>query len=392
METTSDFFRELRAISNFIDFLLVENRHSIPEDWWIIIADIRGSTQAIEGGRYRDVNLLGASVITAVLNENHGTLLPYVFGGDGATLAIPPKGFENTKRALRSLQHMSQSMYGMELRVGFVAMKSLLKEAAPVEVAKYDITGGNFMALFSGGGLTLAEKWVKENDSRALLTEFDSDPNNKANLEGLSCGWEPLKAQRGLIVSVIVKSRFEGAEALELYDRFFKELQQVTQSELKELSPVSLGNLKVKWPPSAFNTQIRIGTTKETFMKKFLYFIFYSGFLYAIFKWNIKLGRFIPAKYKGEIVERADYKKFDDSLKMVIDCTMMQVTLLQKLLQKYFDQGSIFYGMHASEEALMTCLVFSASESRHVHFIDGARGGYAMAAKQLKEQIKKSLN
>ena len=36
---------------------------------------------------------------------------------------------------------------------------------------------------------------------------------------------------------------------------------------------------------------------------------------------------------------------------------------------------------------MMTCLVFSLEESRHVHFIDGADGGYALAAVQLKAQL-----
>jgi len=35
----------------------------------------------------------------------------------------------------------------------------------------------------------------------------------------------------------------------------------------------------------------------------------------------------------------------------------------------------------------MTCLVFSLEQSRHVHFIDGADGGYALAAVQLKAQL-----
>ena len=35
----------------------------------------------------------------------------------------------------------------------------------------------------------------------------------------------------------------------------------------------------------------------------------------------------------------------------------------------------------------MTCLVFGY-DNRHVHFVDGAEGGYAMAARELKQRLK----
>lgn len=45
------------------------------------------------------------------------------------------------------------------------------------------------------------------------------------------------------------------------------------------------------------------------------------------------------------------------------------------------------YGFHVSDRALMTCLVYE-EQGRHIAFIDGADGGYALAAKVLKEKLK----
>ncbi len=42
--------------------------------------------------------------------------------------------------------------------------------------------------------------------------------------------------------------------------------------------------------------------------------------------------------------------------------------------------GVARFGLHRQDSALMTCLVASPMLRNHVHFIDGAAGGYAMAA------------
>jgi hypothetical protein len=38
-------------------------------------------------------------------------------------------------------------------------------------------------------------------------------------------------------------------------------------------------------------------------------------------------------------------------------------------------------------QALLTCIVFSYN-GNHVHFVDGSDGGYALAARSLKAQLK----
>ena len=83
----------------------------------------------------------------------------------------------------------------------------------------------------------------------------------------------------------------------------------------------------------------------------------------------------------------ADYRKFDDSLRMVIDISVEQNEALRKYLDSLYKEGLIFYGLHQSDDSLMTCYVDDIQEGNHIHFIDGANGGYAMAAKEMKAQI-----
>jgi hypothetical protein len=43
--------------------------------------------------------------------------------------------------------------------------------------------------------------------------------------------------------------------------------------------------------------------------------------------------------------------------------------------------------LHRQDAAMMTCFTPAATRSDHVHFIDGARGGYASAATALKAAL-----
>ena len=51
------------------------------------------------------------------------------------------------------------------------------------------------------------------------------------------------------------------------------------------------------------------------------------------------------------------------------------------------EAGRLVYGTHRADSALMTCLVFSLEQSQHIHFIDGADGGFALAAPGFKKQL-----
>jgi Protein of unknown function (DUF3095) len=101
-------------------------------------------------------------------------------------------------------------------------------------------------------------------------------------------------------------------------------------------------------------------------------------------RFGISVGGFVPKTYVQQVVENSDFRKYDDGLRMILDCTPELERALTERLAKAASNGIVRYGLHRQDAAMMTCFTPSALRSDHVHFIDGARGGYASAATALK--------
>ena len=101
-------------------------------------------------------------------------------------------------------------------------------------------------------------------------------------------------------------------------------------------------------------------------------------------RFGISVGGFVPKTYVQQVVENSDFRKYDDGLRMILDCTPELERALTQRLAAAAAAGIVRYGLHRQDAAMMTCFTPSALRSDHVHFIDGARGGYASAATALK--------
>jgi hypothetical protein len=84
-------------------------------------------------------------------------------------------------------------------------------------------------------------------------------------------------------------------------------------------------------------------------------------------------------------VANTDFRKFDDGLRMTLDCTPELADQLEGLLASAEKAGVARWGAHRQAAALMTCFVPSPTRRDHVHFVDGAMGGYAAAARRVKQ-------
>jgi len=88
--------------------------------------------------------------------------------------------------------------------------------------------------------------------------------------------------------------------------------------------------------------------------------------------------------YKNDLVADADFRKFDDGLRMALDRTVKLADKLEARLAVAEDYARC--GTFRWEAAQVTCFAPSVTERGHVHFVDGAGGGYTMAAKAIKTQ------
>ena len=166
-------------------------------------ADIVGSTDAIAAGRYKSVNIAGASVISALLNQLDRRDLPFVFGGDGALVAFPGIQRETTRSALAAVQAWVADELELDLRAAIMPMEDVRAEGLDVRVARFKASDHVSYAMFAGGGASWAESEMKAGRYRVEPAAAGTRPD----LTGLSCRWNPIEARAGEIVSIIAIPR-----------------------------------------------------------------------------------------------------------------------------------------------------------------------------------------
>jgi hypothetical protein len=111
----------------------------------------------------------------------------------------------------------------------------------------------------------------------------------------------------------------------------------------------------------------------------------YIFFVWILFRLDIRLGGFQASRYRRELAANADFRKFDDGLKLTLDCTPDLADELEAMLARAEDAGLARYGMHRQAAALVTCISPVPTLADHMHFVDGAGGGYTAASRGIKD-------
>jgi len=370
------------ALSPFKDFAEafdIARYRPIPDDWAVAVSDVVSSTEAIARGRYKDVNLAGAATIVCITNACGRDDLPFAFGGDGGVVLVPPEFRATARNALRATERMCREVMDLELRGSLIPVSEIRKRGRDVLVASHDLGSGRLLAMLAGGGIEIAETLCKSPDGAAFaLPESGDEPD----LSGLSCRWEPLKSQHGIVMALVVHARNDASALPAIYRGIYSRISSLAGN----FSPARMGAYHLRWPPRGMLREAELSGGEHKF-RRGMKILSEGLFSLASLGLGKGIGGFDARAYQASLPRHSDYRKFADSLRMVIDCTPSQADSIDSFLESESKRGAIDYGTHRAGAALMTCFIRDYGESGHIHFIDGADGGYALAAADMKRRM-----
>jgi hypothetical protein len=376
-EGTDIFYGRIPVFRGFGSLMDPALYSPLPDDWTVGVADIVESTRAIANQRYKAVNMAGAAVIAAVTNALGGREFPFVFGGDGASFAVAPGDLDSARAALAATATWVREDLDLAMRVALVPVKAVRAQGLDIRVARFGPSPNLSYAMFSGGGFGWADAAMKRGEFAVAPALAGEQPD----LSGLSCRFEEIPSARGLILSVLVVPAKDADPRA--FRKAIEDIIDLVERSPDAGRPVPAGGPEIRFPPKGMEFEARATRGGSLLRRRGVVFAT-SLWAYVVLRLGIKVGNFVPKTYMQQVVENSDFRKYDDGLRMILDCTPDLERALTERLAAAAASGVLRYGLHRQDAAMMTCFTPSVMRSDHVHFIDGARGGYASAATALK--------
>jgi Protein of unknown function (DUF3095) len=349
----------------------------IPGNWQVLITDVKNSTAAVQNGLHETVNLIATGSIVAVLNIAYkaGLTVPFFFGGDGASFIIPPTILDKVLLALLRHRDNTRTNFNIDLRVGHVPVQEIYEKEQALNISKLRTSGAFAIPVLLGDGLIYAEKKIKGPDY--IFAKLPAS-GEELDLTGMQCRWDRIKPPENEfeVVSLLVVAR-EGIKQSLAFKKVMDSVDEIYGSP-NIRKPISAAKLKIKATLAKIRLEMRVrmggfrpGYLMKNWIKTSL------GYFY----FRTKKGRV----YLNNLVDMSDTLIIDGRINTVISGTSKQREQLEEALTKMERDGEILYGLFVSRESVMSCYVRNIKEG-HIHFVDGAEGGYTKAASVIKRK------
>lgn len=380
---TDLFYSRLPVNEIPLSELLLEEHlfYKVPPDWHVIITDIEKSTAAVDGGRHENVNLAATGSMIAVLNLAYraGLTVPSFFGGDGATFIIPGNLLQPVLQALNVHRENTVKNFNLHLRVGHVAIAVIYEKGHHLTISKLRSSKLFVIPVVLGDGLAFAEKTIK---GAGYINSPIESSRTDLDLAGMQCRWDKVDppGNDDEVVSLLVMAR-EGTHQADVFKKVI-DLLDNTYGNPEKRKPISAPRLRLKGTIGKLVLEMRtkFGKYKPMYLAKI-----WLTSLAAPYYFKTRNGK----HYLDELVDMSDNLVIDGKINTVISGNARQRQLLTSSLDILENANLLVYGFHVSRESVLSCYVRSLHES-HIHFVDGAGGGYTHAARMLKSKLRQA--
>jgi len=353
--------------------------HVVPADWSVIITDIKKSTSAVKTGLHENVNLIATGSIVSVLNIafRYNIMVPFFFGGDGATFIVPALLINKIMPALLQYKIRTQANFNLELRIGRVAVKDIYEKGWQLNICKFGLSDVFPIPIVLGEGLQYAESVIKGD---TYLPGVLDEQLEELDLNGMQCRWDriPPPENKEEVVTLLVLAQ-DGQLQNKIFSSVMQQVDEIYGAPSKR-QPISVAKLRLKTTFDRLGKEMRAGIGKIKYAQ-----IIYQWFILLLGKLYFKTQK--GKKYLTSLVEMSDTLVIDGKINTVMSGTARQRLDLQAALDEMEMAGKIYYGMHISNSSIMSCYVRDMKDG-HIHFVDGAEGGYTHAASLLKHKLR----
>ncbi len=385
--STEGFYSDLTLRKQDLSDLIADASmfSKLPSDWHVLVADIKNSTQAIQDGFHQEVNLIATGSVIAILNisAEAGINVPFFFGGDGAVILVPSILLKEGISALNKHKINTFRTFGFELKIGSVSVEDIYRKNIELKIAKARISDIFNIPVVLGDGLQFAESLVKEgDDSEIKKLPIDEIP---LNLDGMECKWNRINPPEDdqEVISLIVSGNSK-SDIGQTFSEVLKAIDSIYGSPNRR-KPISVKRLQLNssWRQINLEMQTKLGHYNNLYFLKNWFKTIFGRFYLT----QTQIGK----NYLEKLVQLTDTLTIDGRINTVITGTSQQRKNLIAFLDHLENRGRINYGLYVSKASVMSCYVKDMGADDHIHFVDGADGGYTKAAVNLKKKISQDL-
>jgi len=324
-----------------------------------------------------------------MLNASEGVEIPFIFEGDGAMLCVPPQLLQAARDALLQSQRVARGSFGLDLRIATLPLGQVCAAGHQVLVTRYKVSDHYIQAVFAGGGMAWADRYMKDPATAPLCAVDSTNAQARGDFEGLECRWQDIPSRHGETVSIIVKAlSADPQEAARVYGDVTARVREIYGQD-EACHPVWPPNLSFSLNGMRLANEAGVRAADRGPMGQWLYLMKTRAMVvlgWFLMRFGLHTGKTDWGRYKQVLARNSDVRKVNDCFRQILAGNRQQREALTAWLEEEYAKREVVFGTHVTDRAQMTCLVFDYS-GRHLHFIDGADGGLFMAAKALKERV-----